>query len=139
MQVLNRPATRDTGVYRHGRPVMKLTEDLVFKVQLNGDQGIRVRVPIGFETDLTSTPRMFWPIFPPAGPWSPAAILHDYLYGLPGCSRFLADALFREAMQKLGVPWWRRVVMYYAVRIFARRHKTTRKGSRKGAKAQRKE
>lgn len=125
---MNHPAMRNTGRYRHGRPVKKLVEDLLFRLQINGDQGIRVRVPIGFETDLASTPRILWPVCPPDGPWSPAAILHDYLYGLPGCSRFLADALFREAMHKLGVPWWRRVVMYYAVRLVGRRHK--KKGRR---------
>ena len=121
---LNRPSFRDTGAIVKGRVVYELTEELLFWTALNG-AGLIIRVPALTYTDLASTPRLLWPIFPPAGRWSPATILHDYLYSLPGCSRFLADALFREAMHQLGVPWWRRVLMYYAVRLFAGRHKTT--------------
>lgn len=119
--LLNRPLYRDTGETCRGRTVYRLEEDLVFETRLNC-QGIRVVVPTGFKTDLTSTPRLLWPIFPPAGPWSPAAILHDYLYGREDVSRFLADALFREAMFRLGVPTWRRVIIYYCVRLFGGGH-----------------
>lgn len=118
---LNRPNLIDTGKTCGGRVVYKLDQDLVFETRLNGC-GIRVVVPAKFESDLASTPWWLWPIFPPAGPWSPAAILHDYLYGLRGVSRFLADALLREAMAQLGVPIWRRVVAYYGVRIGGRGH-----------------
>lgn len=103
-----------------GRMQYKLTRPLYFwlgRISLEG-LGVSVLIDKGFLTDFASTPRLLWPIFPPAGRWMRASILHDYLYSLPGCSRFLADALFREAMHDLGVPWWRRVVMYYAVRLF---------------------
>lgn len=100
----------------------RLARPLIFRVGFyNG--GLRVRVPKDFTTDFASVPRLLWPIFPPSGRWNRAAIVHDFLYSQPQVSRFLADAVFREAMAKLGVPWWRRVVMYYAVRFFGRRHK----------------
>jgi len=120
---LNRPLLIPTDKMIAGRTVWRLAEDLVFESRING-WGLRLRIPHGFCTDLASTPRLLWPIFPPAGIWSSAAILHDYLYGHRGVSRFLADALFRESMHQLGVPLWRRLAMYYAVRVFGRRHFT---------------
>jgi len=80
--------------------------------------GGRVDVPGGFDTDFASTPRFLHAIFPPRGRWNKAAIVHDYLYRETNCSRFLADAIFRDAMRDLGVPVWRRVAMYYGVRFF---------------------
>ena len=101
-----------------GRPTVRLTHFLVYALTTNGGE-LKVKVPAGFVTDLATTPRILWPIFPPWGRWNRAAILHDYLCVHRTCSRFLADALFREAMKDLGVPLWRRVIMYYAVRIWA--------------------
>ncbi len=100
------------------RPCVKLTQDLTYVRYTNGGQ-IRVIVPRGTVTDLATTPRILWPIFPPWGRWNASAILHDYLCVHRVCSRFLADALFREAMKDDGVPLWRRVTMYYAVRLYA--------------------
>ncbi len=113
-----RAMIRDLGtVDPAGRSEYELIEPLVFDQRLNGG-GLKFTVPRGFVTNLASTPRPLWSIFPPAGKWNRAAILHDYLYSRQAdCSRFLADALFREAMATLGVPWWRRVLMYYAVRL----------------------
>lgn len=113
----------DLGPDRLGRCQYRLTRPLTFAEWAHAtDDGprawsIRVIVPTGFVTDFASTPRFLWWLFPPAGTWSKAAVLHDYLYAQPGCSRFLADAIFREAMHLLHVPLWRRVVMYYAVRL----------------------
>ena len=84
----------------------------------NGYMAVYVRVPAGFTTDFASTPRWLWPIFPPRGRWNRAAIVHDYLCEHADVDRFLADAIFRAAMKELGVPLWRRVAMYYAVRVW---------------------
>lgn len=100
-----------------GRQLWQLTRSLRMTLSVNGG-AVTVSVPPGFTTDFASVPRLLWPVFPPAGPWCKAAVIHDYLYQSRTCSRFLADALFREAMAQLGVPVWRRVVMYYAVRVF---------------------
>lgn len=102
---------------KSGRPVIRLTKPLVFK--LGNGNGITVSIPEGFECDLASSPRILWRVFPPLGKYQAAAIMHDYLYRSKELgSRFLADALFREAMLCLGVPRWKRILMYYAVRLF---------------------
>ena len=102
-----------------GRQKWRLDRTLRFRMWL-GSGKISVWVPAGFETDFASVPRWLWPIFPPTGKWCEAAVMHDYLYTTT-CSRFLADALFREAMYISGVPWYQRVAMFYAVRVFGRK------------------
>jgi hypothetical protein len=103
-----------------GRQMVELIEPLDFAIAINGG-GVRITVPAGFPTDQASVPPIFWPIFPPAGKWSRASVIHDYLCTLSRlgkCSRFLADAIFREGMHRLGVPAWRRVAMYYGCRFW---------------------
>lgn len=102
---------------RDGVPWVRLLVPLRFSASLNGG-GLTVEVPADFETDYASIPRVFWVTLPHDGPWAPASVVHDYLYQRGGCSRFLADAIFRDAMAALGVPWYRRLVIYYAVRLF---------------------
>ncbi len=79
-----------------------------------------ITVPAGTVTDLASVPRVLWAIFPPHGRYAKAAIVHDYLYeqGI-GCKAF-ADRVFLEAMGVLGVPMWRRKLMYWAIKFFGR-------------------
>ena len=101
-----------------GRQLFKLLSPLEFRLQMDG-AGITVRVPAEFITDGASAPWGLWNVFPPMGPYCEIAALHDFLCRLPGCSRFLADAILREAMYRRGMPLWRRVVMYWAVRIYA--------------------
>lgn len=79
-----------------------------------------IRVPAGFVTDLASVPRAFWSILPPHGEYAKAAIIHDYLYTIGLRSKKYADDVFMEAMTVLGVAWWRRKVMYLAVRLFGK-------------------
>ena len=78
-----------------------------------------VTVPAGFNTDFASVPRIFWVVIPPAGSYSLAAIVHDYLYRAQpdGWTRKRADHCFKTIMAELGVPWWKRSVMFRAVRI----------------------
>ena len=75
-------------------------------------------IPKGFEFDGASVPRILWWLFPPAGRYMVAALLHDYLLNQSSVSRAFADALFLLAMKKLGVTLWRRFIMYGAVRMF---------------------
>lgn len=98
-----------------GRQIYKVMAEFRFSSCL----GIQVLVPKDFETDFASVPRLFWWIFPPTGQHARASVVHDFLYSAAGdCPRFLADAVFRHAMEVSGVNWWRRCVMYYAVRTF---------------------
>lgn len=75
-------------------------------------------VPEGFQTDFASILRLFWRVLPPAGPWAKAAVLHDYLYRNGIGTRAEADLLFYHCMEQDNVPWWQRVVIYRAVRLF---------------------
>lgn len=89
-----------------------------------------VNVPKGFETDFASVPRIFWSLCPPDGQYAQAAVTHDYLYKMrkdltyqgPRRSRKECDEIFIEAMTVLGVPWWKRQIMYRAVRLFGWAH-----------------
>lgn len=82
--------------------------------------GIVIRVPKGFKTDLASIPRIFWAILPPHGYYGKAAVIHDYCYVEAIDSKGWADIVFLEAMSVLGIPHWKRCVMYCAVRLFGR-------------------
>jgi len=76
----------------------------------------KICAPKGFKTDFASVPRIFWRIFPPWGVYSPAAVIHDYLYRYGSVSRKAADDIFLEIMTTLKVPYWKRYSMYWAVR-----------------------
>ena len=83
-----------------------------------------ITVPIGFISDGTSVPRMFWSIFSPFnGEYFEAALIHDYLYSKasntnhPDFEREDADNIFKEAMFNLGVHWLKRGTIYRAVRL----------------------
>jgi hypothetical protein len=87
-----------------------------------------ITIPAGFVTDFASVPQLFWSIIPPMGKYFVAAVLHDYFYrepasricadpeGLP-ITRELADRIFLEEMADLKVSWWKRRLMYRAVRV----------------------
>lgn len=79
-----------------------------------------IKVPVGYVTDLASVPRIFWALFPPHGRYAKAAIVHDYLYDNALRTKKEADQIFLDGMRVLGVPWCRRWVMYFAVRLFGR-------------------
>lgn len=78
--------------------------------------GMTFAVPTGFVTDFASVPRLplvYWLVGNIA---RPAAVIHDYLYATGAVSREIADAVFLEAMEVLGIPAWKRYAMYGAVR-----------------------
>ncbi|MEE9199044.1 MAG: DUF1353 domain-containing protein [Dehalococcoidia bacterium] len=79
-----------------------------------------ITVPVGFQTDFASVPRPFWPLVPKWGKYGKAAIIHDYCYWEQHYTRKRTDEIFREAMGVLGVAPWRVILMYWAVRLFAR-------------------
>jgi hypothetical protein len=86
-----------------------------------GVQGKIIVVPRGFVTDFASIPRGLRSIVTKDGPNRWAAILHDYLYSLggkgpKGLPRKVCDDMFMEAMIDLGVPMWKRKLMYRGVR-----------------------
>ncbi|EJQ8214212.1 DUF1353 domain-containing protein [Salmonella enterica] len=91
-----------------------------FAFYLSDDNSDVISVPAGFVTDLASVPRVFWILLPPDGKYAKAAIIHDYLYDNALRTKKEADKIFLDGMTVLGVPRWKRTVMYWAVRMFGR-------------------
>ena len=56
-----------------------IVEPFGYEVGSKGS-GETVDVPAGFQTDIASVPRPFWPWLPRWGRYGNAAILHDYCY-----------------------------------------------------------
>ena len=83
-----------------------------------------ITVPKNYITDFASVPELFWNIVPKDGRWDGAAVIHDYIYGLRGAdckparTRAECDWIFYEGMGVLGVPQWKRWMMWTAVRLF---------------------
>ena len=80
--------------------------------------GDRIVIPGNFDTDFASIPRWFWTFYSPMGRYSPAALVHDWLYRYQTRTRKESDLIFLEAMKVLGVPYMRRKVIYRTVRMF---------------------
>lgn len=77
-----------------------------------------ITVPKGFMTDFASVPRLFWIILPPDGRYTQAAVLHDYILKIKLYSYSKSDRIMLEAMTVLKVSWWKRHLMYRALRIW---------------------
>lgn len=80
--------------------------------------GDRIEVPVGFQTDFTSVPRLFWTFLPQWGRYGNGAVIHDWLYWAQARERERADAIFLESMEVLGVGRVKRYAIYWAVRAF---------------------
>lgn len=82
-----------------------------------------VTIPTGFRSDGLSIPSIAWPLVGPAnGPAFGAGLLHDFLYSRDSTRfhshpREVCDLLFKEAMWNLGIGWFRRELIYRAVRL----------------------
>lgn len=123
-------------VTRGGRSLWSVMRGLAYTTKA----GDRIEIPPGFYTDLASIPRPFWNLLPPDGPWTLAAVVHDFLYATHGTgvvsdgtcgitrkepfgalkwpySRAESDGILLEAMEDLGVPRPQRLVIYLGVRV----------------------
>jgi hypothetical protein len=76
-------------------------------------------VPVKFETDFASVPRIFWSIISPIDTHAKAAVIHDYLYYTGIYSRKRSDEIFKEALIVLNVEPWKVQAMYRSVRTFS--------------------
>lgn len=78
-----------------------------------------IKVPIFFISDGASIPKVFYTLI--GGRWTgkyvEASIPHDWLYFSQIIKRSCADAIFLEGMKYLGVSFWRRRIMWLAVRL----------------------
>ena len=86
-----------------------------------GSTSTKIIVPAGFVTDLASIPKWFWgpPLFlTPAGQYSRASIIHDYLYWTQKCTREQADRLLVIAMKESSVKKFDENTIYDGVQDF---------------------
>ena len=75
-------------------------------------------VPKGYLTDRSSIPRRLRGIVQKDGPHNRASILHDWLYEHRSVPRADADRLFKAFMKYDATGWWRRNLIWSAVRVF---------------------
>lgn len=100
-----------------GGKLYRLTQPLHYLSHLTPADPFHT-VPEGFESDGASVPRFLWAFFPPSGPYTPAALLHDKQCEDRILHYRLVHEMFLEAMKSLGVPRRIRWPMYQAVRWF---------------------
>lgn len=91
------------------------------------DSGLSIIIPVAFETDFASIPWFARWLIKTWGRHTNPAIIHDYLYrggpiSAPGgrwetFDRKYADKVMLEAMEVMNVRKWRRLVIYYGLRI----------------------
>ncbi|ATG89879.1 DUF1353 domain-containing protein [Methylomonas koyamae] len=91
-------------------------EDIEFVTELDDHTHMSIVVPRGFVTDLASTPRSLWSLYPPFGKYLSAAILHDYLYWRQACSPEEADKIIYQTMRDAGVDQATQSRFYVALR-----------------------
>ncbi len=92
-------------------------EDIEFVAELDDHTLTSIIVPRGFVTDLASTPRTLWSIYPPFGKYLSAAILHDYLYWRQVCAPEEADKIIYQTMRDAGVDQATQSRFYVALRV----------------------
>jgi hypothetical protein len=125
----------DLAVKEHGRSTWSVLAPLIW----TGTKGDTFAVPVGFVTDFATVPRfLVWKVLP-YGPYTRAAVLHDWLLvqlaewavrrrgfvtgaevaAEPPANSRDCDGIFRRVMEDLGVPWMTRWQMWAAVRVGA--------------------
>ena len=97
-------------------------DDVMITVELEGKK-VAYFIPRGFVTDFASVPRaLWWLVSPTDYSVLRASLLHDYLYRTGHrIDRKRADRLFYRKLIEDGTPRWKARLMYWAVRLFARR------------------
>lgn len=105
---------------RQNRRVAALAATFGFVAKLSRRKKIAVAVPQGYVTDFASIPGFAQWMISPFGKHSEAAVVHDWLYTLGDKGdkkgRRLADLTFKRALKIVGVGFFRRNIMYMAVR-----------------------
>lgn len=92
-----------------------LMEPLVYTSEV---LGYTVTVPAGFDTDGASIPLGINELWKIGGPKMKAAVVHDYFYRNHQVEKSVADRVFLEALESVGVGRIKRSLMYWAVCAF---------------------
>lgn len=90
-----------------------LREPLVYE-----DEGERHEIPTMFVTDFASVPRPLWWLISPTEEQALPAVAHDWDYVVQRISRRKADLRLLRLMRKRNVQAWKRVAIFWAVRLF---------------------
>jgi hypothetical protein len=98
----------------------ELIKTLIYASDIGVNGVYTIIVPAGFVTDFASVPRLPFAYLLAGGVAHKAAVVHDFLYETATGTKEEADKIFLEAMTVLGIPAWRRNLMYAAVRIGGR-------------------
>jgi len=106
------------------KPIKNQRWKLLAPLQYRTKTGVFIHISSGFITDLASIPKALRLFYSVNGNHREAAVLHDWGYYKSGhvskgvqFTRAQVDKLFLEAMKELGVGWFKRHSMYYAVRV----------------------
>lgn len=108
-----------------GEPILSPCDDGVnwllledFQYSMDDENGKEVIVVTkGLMTDFGSIPKIFQNIISPIGKPTRAFILHDALYQRQDYTRSKSDRILLDAMWCLGVNYFTRWSIYWAVRI----------------------
>lgn len=104
---------------RRGSKLWVVGEPLTYISKAHGP----ITVPVDYETDLASVPRLLWNIIRPDDPVARrAAVIHDYIY--TNLTNYLtkkqADDLFQEMLLVDGAYRFKAWLMWCGVRVGGR-------------------
>ena len=83
----------------------------------------RIAFTEGYSWDGATIPRLLWSLMghPLQKELRLASLIHDWRceHARTGAERMVGDALFLELLEKAGLPRWRRIGMWVAVRVWS--------------------
>lgn len=101
------------------KTIWKLDHDFIAEVTLSNGIKFRIIIKAGFMTDLASTPKAMWWLYPPFDEhWGAAALLHDILYAAEIFKKHLNDECLRVGMKVSGASKMTRFNFYTAVKCW---------------------
>ena len=103
---------------RFADPTYFLLKPITWKPNPGQESYAPVTVPVGFVTDFTSIPRVFWSVLRPDGLYTYPAIVHDYLYWEQVVPRETADLIFKFGMEDFRIATPTVAAVYNAVKTF---------------------
>ena len=109
---------------RRGRALFRLIDPYDYRL----GPGLTIHIPAGYVTNFGTIPRwLSWFVSPVQ--LREAAIVHDWMCSevswpegkefFSGYSRWIADAVLYDGMARLGFGWFRRSLVFAAVRSWA--------------------
>ena len=93
---------------------------LLSDIEIELSNGQPVVIKAGYYTDLSSSPKWLWSMFPPFGDFLLAALIHDWLYSNNIGSREDADLEMFYLSQAVNGNELDNVIRYNAVRCFGK-------------------